>query len=123
MAFLEKHLGPNWAVRLFGYITLAMVAIVADPSLISFLPDAWEPAILELAKFVAVVTGGLTVHKVKDANVTGGKVAATNEAAVRVQEEKKLEGAKVQEEIFPAEVVSEEEFDRIPRSIVSLKDE
>ena len=40
--FMEKVFGVNWRTSLSGYITVAAVAIAANPLSIDFLPDEIE---------------------------------------------------------------------------------
>lgn len=108
-AFLQKHLGPNYVVKLFGFLTVGCVAVVSDPSLVSFFPDSWEPVVLGVARLVGVFAGAVTVNSVKGAKVTGGTVAASLEAEDRVAKEKALH-----EPVYEAEVVKD--------PIITLKD-
>lgn len=69
--FLESVFGPNWRTSISGAITLGAGAIIADPSLISFLPPDWQPTVSGIAKFIALVSGGTFVFQAKDRKVGG----------------------------------------------------
>jgi hypothetical protein len=88
---LSKIFGPNWRSSSSGIATVVAVttaiAIHSDPSLVAFLPDVAEVYILGIAKLVAVVSGIVFALTVKDAAVTGGSVAQTNEAKDRTNGE------------------------------------
>ena len=87
---LSKIFGPNWRSSSSGIATVVAVttaiAIHSDPTLVAFLPDKVEAYILGIAKLVAVVSGIIFALTVKDAAVTGGTVAQTNEAEKRTGE-------------------------------------
>lgn len=79
---MSKIFGANWWTTLWGFITVAAAAIVAEPGIISFLPDAWEPTVKGVALFIGVIAGGTFAVAVKSRNVTGGTVQQTAEGAV-----------------------------------------
>jgi hypothetical protein len=85
---LSKIFGPNWRSSSSGVATVVAVstaiAIHSDPSLVAFLPDHAESYITGISKLVAVVSGIIFALTVKDAAVTGGKVASTVEAEERI---------------------------------------
>jgi hypothetical protein len=85
---LSKIFGPNWRSSSSGVATVVAVstaiAIHSDPSLVSFLPDHAEVYITGISKLVAVVSGIIFALTVKDAAVTGGRVASTVEAEERI---------------------------------------
>jgi len=85
---LANLFGPNWRSSTSGILTVVAVAtavaIHSDNSLVAFLPDGVEAYVLGISKLVAVVSGIVFALTVKDANVTGGKVAQTKEAKKRV---------------------------------------
>lgn len=87
---LSKIFGANWRSSSSGIATVVAVttaiAIHSDPTLVAFLPDQAEIYILGIAKLVAVVSGIIFALTVKDAAVTGGTVAQTNEAEKRTGE-------------------------------------
>jgi len=89
---LSKIFGPNWRSSSSGITTVVAVctaiAIHSDPSLVAFLPDGLENYVLGISKLVAVVSGIIFALTVKDAAVTGGTVAQTNEAKIRIPTEK-----------------------------------
>jgi hypothetical protein len=88
---LSKIFGPNWRSSSSGVITVVAVttaiAIHSDPTLIHFLPDIAQEYINGIARLVAVVSGIVFALTVKDAAVTGGTVAQTNEAENRTHGE------------------------------------
>jgi hypothetical protein len=88
---LSKIFGPNWRSSSSGIATVVAVttaiAIHSDPTLVAFLPDQVELYILGISKLVAVVSGIIFALTVKDAAVTGGTVAQTNEAKDRTNGE------------------------------------
>ena len=88
---LSKIFGPNWRSSSSGIATVVAVctaiAIHSDPSLVAFLPDNAEAYILGIAKLIAVVSSVIFALTVKDAAVTGGSVAQTNEAKDRTNGE------------------------------------
>jgi hypothetical protein len=88
---LSKIFGPNWRSSSSGVITVVAVttaiAIHSDPTLIHFLPDIAQEYINGIARLVAVVSGIVFALTVKDAAVTGGSVAQTNEAENRTHGE------------------------------------
>ena len=88
---LSKLFGPNWRSSTSGITTVVAVAtafaIHGDNSLVSFLPDGMEAYIIGISKLVAVVSGIIFALTVKDAAVTGGKVAQTKEAKKRIKKE------------------------------------
>lgn len=83
--------GANWRSSTSGILTVVAVAtavaIHSDNSLVAFLPDGMEAYIIGISKLIAVVSGIVFALTVKDANVTGGKVAQTKEAKKRVKKE------------------------------------
>ena len=85
---LANLFGPNWRSSTSGILTVVAVAtavaIHSDNSLVAFLPDKLESYVLGISKLIAVVSGIVFALTVKDANVTGGKVAQTKEAKKRV---------------------------------------
>jgi len=85
---LANLFGPNWRSSTSGILTVVAVAtavaIHSDNSLVAFLPDGVETYVLGISKLIAVVSGIIFALTVKDANVTGGKVAQTKEAKKRV---------------------------------------
>jgi hypothetical protein len=85
---LSKIFGPNWRSSSSGIATVVAVttaiAIHSDPSLVAFLPDHAEVYIIGISKLVAVVSGIIFALTVKDAAVTGGRVASTVEAEERI---------------------------------------
>jgi hypothetical protein len=85
---LSKIFGPNWRSSSSGIATVVAVstaiAIHSDPSLVAFLPDNAEAYITGISKLVAVVSGIIFALTVKDAAVTGGRVASTVEAEERI---------------------------------------
>jgi hypothetical protein len=85
---LTKIFGPNWRSSSSGIATVVAVstaiAIHSDPSLVAFLPDHAEVYITGISKLVAVVSGIVFALTVKDAAVTGGRVASTVEAEERI---------------------------------------
>ena len=85
---LVNLFGPNWRSSTSGILTVVAVttavAIHSDNSLVAFLPDGVEAYVLGISKLIAVVSGIVFALTVKDANVTGGKVAQTKEAKKRV---------------------------------------
>ena len=85
---LANLFGPNWRSSTSGILTVVAVAtavaIHSDNSLVAFLPDGVEAYVLGISKLIAVVSGIVFALTVKDANVTGGKVAQTKEAKKRV---------------------------------------
>lgn len=85
---LANLFGPNWRSSTSGIITVVAVAtavaIHSDNSLVAFLPDGMEAYVVGISKLIAVVSGIVFALTVKDANVTGGKVAQTKEAKKRV---------------------------------------
>jgi len=87
---LSKIFGPNWRSSSSGIATVVAVctaiAIHSDPALVAFLPDGIENYVLGISKLVAVVSGIIFALTVKDAAVTGGTVAQTNEAEKRTGE-------------------------------------
>jgi len=87
---LSKIFGPNWRSSSSGIATVVAVctaiAIHSDPALVAFLPDGVENYVLGISKLVAVVSGIIFALTVKDAAVTGGTVAQTNEAEKRTGE-------------------------------------
>jgi len=87
---LSKIFGPNWRSSSSGIATVVAVttaiAIHSDPTLIHFLPDIAQEYINGIARLVAVVSGIIFALTVKDAAVTGGSVAQTNEAEKRTGE-------------------------------------
>ena len=88
---LSKIFGPNWRSSSSGIATVVAVttaiAIHSDPTLIHFLPDIAQEYINGIARLVAVVSGIIFALTVKDAAVTGGTVAQTNEAENRTHGE------------------------------------
>jgi hypothetical protein len=88
---LSKIFGPNWRSSSSGIATVVAVttaiAIHSDPTLIHFLPDIAQEYINGIARLVAVVSGIIFALTVKDAAVTGGSVAQTNEAKDRTNGE------------------------------------
>ena len=88
---LSKIFGPNWRSSSSGIATVVAVctaiAIHSDPSLVAFLPDHAEVYITGISKLIAVVSGIIFALTVKDAAVTGGTVAQTNEAENRTHGE------------------------------------
>jgi hypothetical protein len=88
---LSKIFGPNWRSSSSGIATVVAVttaiAIHSDPTLVAFLPDKAEVYITGISKLVAVVSGIIFALTVKDAAVTGGTVAQTNEAKDRTHGE------------------------------------
>lgn len=86
---MEKMFGVNWRTSLSGYITVAAVAIAANPLSIDFLPDELEKYIKGIAGLIALVSGTAMVRNAKDRNVTGGTIASTNEAVKRVDKDDK----------------------------------
>jgi hypothetical protein len=85
---LSKIFGPNWRSSSSGVATVVAVstaiAIHSDPSLVAFLPDNAEAYITGISKLVAVVSGIIFALTVKDAAVTGGRVASSVEAEERI---------------------------------------
>ena len=85
---LANLFGPNWRSSTSGILTVVAVAtavaIHSDNSLVAFLPDKIEAYVLGISKLIAVVSGIVFALTVKDANVTGGKIAQTKEAKKRV---------------------------------------
>jgi len=85
---LNTIFGPNWRSSTSGILTVVAVAtavaIHSDNSLVAFLPDGVEAYVLGISKLIAVVGGIIFALTVKDAKVTGGKVAQTIEAKKRV---------------------------------------
>ena len=83
--------GQNWRSSTSGILTVVAVAtavaIHADNSLVTFLPDGLETYVLGISKLIAVVSGIVFALTVKDANVTGGKIPQTKEAKKRVTNE------------------------------------
>ena len=73
-AFLERFLGANWRTTLSGYVALLAGAIVADPTLVAGLPDAWQTNLISIAKLIAAIGAGTFVLNAKDKQVTGGAV-------------------------------------------------
>ena len=88
---LSKLFGPNWRSSTSGIITVIAVTtafvIHGDNSIVSFLPDKMEEYIVGFSKLIAVVSGIIFALTVKDAAVTGGKVAQTKEAKKRIKKE------------------------------------
>lgn len=88
---LFKLFGPNWRSSSSGITTVVAVAtalaIHGDNSLVAFLPDRAEEYIVGISKLIAVVSGIVFALTVKDAAVTGGKVAQTKEAKKRIKKE------------------------------------
>jgi hypothetical protein len=88
---LSKIFGQNWRSSSSGIATVVAVttaiAIHSDPTLIHFLPDIAQEYINGIARLVAVVSGIIFALTVKDAAVTGGIVAQTNEAKDRTHGE------------------------------------
>jgi len=88
---LSKIFGPNWRSSSSGIATVVAVttaiAIHSDPTLIHFLPDIAQEYINGIARLVAVVSSIIFALTVKDAAVTGGSVAQTNEAKNRTNGE------------------------------------
>lgn len=78
---MSKIFGANWQTTLWGFITVAAGAIYAQPKIIAFLPDSWEPNVSGVAFFITVIAGGAFAVKVKDKNVTGGNVQQTVDGA------------------------------------------
>lgn len=89
---LANLFGPNWRSSTSGILTViavsTAVAIHSDNSLVAFLPDGMEAYVIGISKLVAVVSGIVFALTVKDAAVTGGKIAQTKEAKKRVSKEK-----------------------------------
>jgi len=87
---ISKIFGPNWRSSTSGVTTVIAIttgiAIHSDPTLIHFLPDIAQEYINGIARLVAVVSGIIFALTVKDAAVTGGSVAQTNEAEKRTGE-------------------------------------
>ena len=87
---LSKIFGANWRSSSSGIITVVAVttaiAIHSDPTLVAFLPDGLENYIIGISKLIAVVSGIIFALTVKDAAVTGGTIAQTNEAEKRIGE-------------------------------------
>lgn len=85
---LSAIFGPNWRSSTSGILTVVAVAtavaIHSDNSLVAFLPDYIETYVLGISKLVAVVSGIVFALTVKDAKVTGGKIAQTKEARKRI---------------------------------------
>jgi len=88
---LSKLFGPNWRSSTSGIVTVVAVAtafaIHGDNSLVAFLPDKAEEYIVGFSKLIAVVSGIVFALTVKDAAVTGGKVAQTKEAKKRIKKQ------------------------------------
>ena len=88
---LSKLFGPNWRSSTSGIITVIAVctafAIHGDNSLVAFLPDKMEEYIIGVSKLIAVVSAIIFALTVKDASVTGGKIAQTKEAKKRISEQ------------------------------------
>jgi len=89
---LATLFGPNWRSSTSGILTVVAVAtavaIHSDNSLVAFLPDGMETYVVGISKLVAVVSGIIFALTVKDAAVTGGKIAQTQEAKKRVNKSK-----------------------------------
>ena len=85
---LSKIFGPNWRSSTSGVATVIAIttgiAIHSDPSLVAFIHDSAEVYIIGISKLVAVVSGIVFALTVKDAAVTGGRVASTAEAEERI---------------------------------------
>jgi hypothetical protein len=88
---LFKLFGPNWRSSTSGIVTVVAVStafvIHGDNSIVAFLPDKLEEYIVGFAKLIAVVSGVVFALTVKDAAVTGGKVAQTKEAKKRIKKQ------------------------------------
>ena len=88
---LSKLFGPNWRSSTSGIVTVVAVStafvIHGDNSIVAFLPDKIEEYIVGFAKLIAVVSGVVFALTVKDAAVTGGKVAQTKEAKKRIKKQ------------------------------------
>jgi amino acid transporter len=88
---LSKLFGPNWRSSTSGILTVVAIctafAIHGDNSLVAFLPDKAEEYIVGFSKLIAVVSGIIFALTVKDAAVTGGKIAQTKEAKKRIKKE------------------------------------
>lgn len=91
--------GPNWRSSTSGILTViavtTAVAIHSDNSLVAFLPDGMETYVVGISKLIAVVSGIVFALTVKDAAVTGGKIAQTKEAKKRIK--KNLDKEKIYE--------------------------
>jgi len=89
---LANLFGPNWRSSTSGILTViavsTAVAIHSDNSLVAFLHDGMEAYVIGISKLVAVVSGIVFALTVKDAAVTGGKIAQTKEAKKRVSNKK-----------------------------------
>jgi hypothetical protein len=131
MDALKKFLGPNWHVKILGWLTALFTYIALNPNSVEFLPDGLEKNIVGSAKLLMVVAGGATASVIKGSKVTGGSVAATGEAKKRLNgtgdgsflpEEKTATDSS---EILVAAAVDPidvDEYERIPRPLIILED-
>jgi hypothetical protein len=84
---LFKIFGANWRTRLSGIIAVIANIIYLNPKLTSFLPNELKNYSLEILQFIILISGIIFVFTVKDSNVTGGKIAQTEEAKKRIRKE------------------------------------
>lgn len=84
---LYKIFGMNWRTRLSGVIAVIANIIYSNPKLTSFLPNELENYSLQILKFITLISTIIFVFTVKDSNVTGGKIAQTEEARKRIRKE------------------------------------
>ena len=71
---MNTLLGANWRTTLSGWIAVLASAIVINPSLVAFLPEAIRNYVTGFAGIVAVISGGTFAAQAKDKRVTGGTV-------------------------------------------------
>ena len=81
---MTRFLGVNWVTTLFGWIAILACSIHFDPSLASFLPEVVARYVVGFSGWIAIISGGIMVTKVKDSRVTGGIKPATSEAENRI---------------------------------------
>lgn len=89
--FFEKHLGPSWPVKLWGFLTAGVGWIAINPEKLEFLGEMIQNWVVGACKALVGIFAAIMAGNVKSSQVTGGSVPANKEAADRVQEESNIE--------------------------------
>lgn len=77
---ISSVIGPNWATSMFGSGGL----IAAGFAVYTSIRNGQTPDATQVAMLLGIISTGIGLLKAKDANVTGGTVPATTEAARRL---------------------------------------
>ena len=112
---MSKVWGVNWKTSLSGIVTTIAGFFATNPELFDHFPEDWKDTAIFINKVLLILGGASFSVSVKDKSVTGGKVAATQEALGRTDENQKTQPTKDNRSL--SEIIKKEK----PRSIDLLE--